>query len=522
MALLVGQPFGNYRIVRLIGEGGFGEVYLAENPLIERRAAIKVLHGALAQDAELVRRFLNEARAASAIRHPNIIEVFDAGITPEGAPYILMEFLEGASLHKRLADVGRLALPQALTIASQAGSALAAAHAAGIVHRDLKPENLFLVSDPGFGGERVKVLDFGIAKVKAGTGSGGSVRTQTGIIMGSPAYMSPEQCRDSADVDPRADIYSLATIVYEMLAGSTPHVAFSATELLVKHLTETPRPLRELAPEVPANVEAAIARALARSRADRFDNMDSFLQALGTDASAAVLGRQPPPKGLPAVQGEPASVVKRTAILPEATPATRRADASVSTVERIAHPPADTTFSRTTGELGAAEESDEILSLQAPRRRRLLLGLGGMVVAGLALFLLVRPDPGSKKQPEKAIPSVTATNTAVPTEFRPPEPPMDAGVDPSRAEAGAAASVVSRARTDTKTGLYPKTRTSVGAKTKTHSGVMAKTDLGTNAETKSGKKTKTDVGTPNCNPNFYLDAQGDKHFRPECFENHIR
>jgi serine/threonine-protein kinase len=164
MALQAGHLFGNYRIVRLLGEGGFGEVYLAENPLIERRAAVKVLHRTLAQDAELVRRFLNEARAASGIRHRNIIEVFDAGVTPEGAPYILMEFLEGVSLQKRLADKGRLPLAQALEVARQAGSALAAAHAAGIVHRDLKPENLFLVPDVGApGGERAKILDFGIA-----------------------------------------------------------------------------------------------------------------------------------------------------------------------------------------------------------------------------------------------------------------------------------------------------------------------------------------------------------------------
>ena len=204
MAVQTGQLFGNYRMVRLLGEGGFGEVYLVENPLIGRRAAVKVLHTALAQDAELVRRFLNEARAASAIRHPNIIDVLDAGGTADGAPYILMEFLEGVSLQKRLADRGRLPLPDVLEIARQAGSALAAAHAAGIVHRDLKPENLFLVPDASApGGEKVKVLDFGIAKIKHGSSTGGTVKTRTGIIMGSPAYMSPEQCKDSADVDLR-------------------------------------------------------------------------------------------------------------------------------------------------------------------------------------------------------------------------------------------------------------------------------------------------------------------------------
>ena len=160
--------------------------------------------------------------ARSIVCHRNIIEVFDAGVTPEGAPYILMEFLEGVSLQRRLAERGRLTLPQTLEIARQAGSALAAAHAAGIVRRDLKPENLFLVPDLGApGGERVKLLDFGMPSRAVG-GTGGKLRTQTGLIMGSPAYMSPEQCKDSADVDLRSDIYSFAIIVYEMLTGRTP------------------------------------------------------------------------------------------------------------------------------------------------------------------------------------------------------------------------------------------------------------------------------------------------------------
>ena len=310
MGLQPGQLFGNYRIVRLLGEGGFGEVYLAENPLIERRAAVKVLHTALAQDAELVRRFLNEARAASAIRHRNIIEVFDAGVTPEGAPYILMEFLDGISLQKRLVDRNRLSLPQTLEIARQAGSALAAAHAAGIVHRDLKPENLFLVPDAAaLSGERVKILDFGIAKMKRASGTSGTLRTQTGMIMGSPAYMSPEQCKDSADVDLRSDIYSFATIIYEMLAGRTPYLAASGTEMLISHLTGTPPPLRDWAADVPAYVEAAVMRGLARAREDRFDRIASFMGALlgAVDGGAAALSGPSPSDNVPIAIESPVS-----------------------------------------------------------------------------------------------------------------------------------------------------------------------------------------------------------------------
>jgi serine/threonine-protein kinase len=390
MALQAGQLFGNYRIVRLLGEGGFGEVYLAENPLIERRAAVKVLHKTLAQDAELVRRFLNEARAASAIRHRNIIEVFDAGVTPEGAPYILMEFLEGVSLQKRLADHGRLTLPQAMEIARQSGSALAAAHAAGIVHRDLKPENLFLVPDAAApGGERVKILDFGIAKIKRAGGTGGTMRTQAGLIMGSPAYMSPEQCKDSADVDLRSDIYSFATIMYEMLAGRTPYVAASGTEMLVMHLTATPAPVRELATDVPAHVEAAITRALSRTRDDRFDSMESFLGALRGEAGAGLLGRLSPSGELLAVGGGRVPGAERTVAVPSIT-----------------------TFSRATGEVGPAA-SDDVL-LQASRTRRWpIFAIGGAAVAGLALFLLVRPSHESAPRPTPGTLRVEVPDAAV-------------------------------------------------------------------------------------------------------------
>ena len=281
MALQSRRLFGNYHVVRPIGEGAFGEVYLAENRHIERRAAIKVLRPVLALDKELVRRFFNEARAASAIRHPSIIEIFDAGETPEGWPYILMEFLEGASLKRRLAEVGRLSVARALEISSQASSALAAAHAVGIVHRDLKPENLFLVPDEGApGGERVKILDFGIAKVKRGGGGEGTVRTQAGLIMGSPTYMSPEQCKDSADVDLRSDIYSFATILYEMLAGRPPHIAATGVELLLMHLSERPRPLGDLCPSVPVHVAEAVMRALRLERSERFESMAAFQGAL--------------------------------------------------------------------------------------------------------------------------------------------------------------------------------------------------------------------------------------------------
>jgi serine/threonine-protein kinase len=417
MAVEVGQLFGNYRMVRLLGEGGFGEVYLVENPLIGRRAAVKVLHTALAQDAELIRRFLNEARAASAIRHPNIIDVLDAGGTADGAPYILMEFLEGVSLQKRLADRGRLTLQDVLEIARQAGSALAAAHATGIVHRDLKPENLFLVPDTRApGGERVKVLDFGIAKIKHGSSSGGTVKTKTGIIMGSPAYMSPEQCKDSADVDLRSDVYSFATILYEMLAGRTPHVAATGTEMLVMHLMATPPPLHELVADVPAHVEGAIVRGLARARDDRFDGIPSFLEALqGSATSGTTVLSQPEAAGklhAPVVASE--VLVERTAVLP-----------------------ASTTFSRATGEVVTEDDDEQLLEMKQPRRW-LPFAIGGVVAAGIGIFLLV---PGSHNFAPRATSAAEPTKAVEPVRQEPLPPTLPVFL-PSKPDAGLAGSAL--------------------------------------------------------------------------------
>ena len=392
MTLQAGQLFGNYCVVRPIGEGGFGEVYLVENQLIQRRAAVKVLHPELAQNAELVHRFLNEARAASAICHPNIVEVLDAGSTPDGAPYILMEFLEGVSLQKRLADQGRQALPQVLRIADQVGSALVAAHAAGIVHRDLKPENLFLVPDTRApNGERVKILDFGIAKIRLGSSSGGTVRTRTGMIIGSPAYMSPEQCKDSADVDVRSDVYSFATILYEMLVGTTPHVAATGTELLVMHLTRTPTPLRELVPQVPAKVDAAIMRGLAREREDRFQSMESFVAALREGFAAPAANRIP------------------TAEVIAAGPK------SATGANGTASPPRSTTFSRATGEIEEATVREEELLAATRKRRWPVIALGGAVVLGGAMLLLLwLPSRDRAPRPIANTSRVAASPAAIP------------------------------------------------------------------------------------------------------------
>ncbi|HXU80623.1 MAG TPA: serine/threonine-protein kinase, partial [Polyangia bacterium] len=200
---MIGQKFGNYRSLSLLGEGGMGAVYLAEHPEIGRKVAVKVLRSEFSRDTQLLGRFLNEAKAANAIGHPNIIEILDMGTTADGMPYLVMELLEGEVLAGRLRRLGRLPLPVALEIAYQTASAVGAAHRKGIVHRDLKPDNLFIVPDEHDPArERVKVLDFGIAKLQM-RGPGDSVKTRTGTLMGTPVYMSPEQAMGTKEVDHR-------------------------------------------------------------------------------------------------------------------------------------------------------------------------------------------------------------------------------------------------------------------------------------------------------------------------------
>jgi eukaryotic-like serine/threonine-protein kinase len=294
---MIGQIFGNYRVTELIGEGGMGVVYLAEHPGIGRRAAIKILRPGLTDNAEMTKRFFNEARAANAIRHPGIVEVYDCGTLASGTSYIVMELLEGENLAARLRTIGRLQAPDARRIAAQTASALAAAHAAGIVHRDLKPDNLYLVPDERDAAlEMVKVLDFGIAKLGQQASNTSSVRTRTGSVMGTPAYMSPEQCRGTREIDHRTDIYALGVILFEMLCGRPPFVSEGFGEMVHLHISAPPPAPRSIEPSIPEELERLILWCLAKEPAERVQTM--------ADVHAALTGR-PTPAARPTAPTKP-------------------------------------------------------------------------------------------------------------------------------------------------------------------------------------------------------------------------
>jgi serine/threonine-protein kinase len=281
----LGQTVGNYRITAKIGEGGMGMVYKAEHPVIARRAALKAIHPEFALSPEVISRFVNEAKVISQIGHEHIVDVTDFGRTDDGDFYFIMEYLSGEALSETIHRGGAMAPARALTIAAQIADALDASHARGVVHRDLKPENVFLIER---GGTRdfVKVLDFGLAKL-AGGDAETARKTRTGMIMGTPYYMAPEQCEGRSDIDGRTDVYALGCILFELLTGMVPFGGESSGEILAKQITMQAPAARGLVAGVPEPIDAILARALAKDPADRFQSMAAFRAALLDPASLA-------------------------------------------------------------------------------------------------------------------------------------------------------------------------------------------------------------------------------------------
>jgi serine/threonine-protein kinase len=361
------QPhtFGTYTVERELGRGGMGVVYAATHDVLGRRAAVKVLLGEVSRDREQVDRFINEARAASAIEHPGIVQVYEIGQTGDTV-YIVMELLQGESLASRLKARGAMPIATAIGLARQCANALEAAHRAGIVHRDLKPDNVFLVRDAEVaGGERVKLLDFGVAKLVGGDASTTVARTVTGAILGTPHYMSPEQCEGAREVDHRSDLYSLGCMVFQMVTGRLPFNSPGIGGLIGMHLHVAPPRLRSLRPDAPEELETLVSRLLAKPPDERVQ----------TATEVATLLAEVPADAATSARTRPATLPVPLEVAP--------VDPAMPTVVTMAQPPAD---------LATPVPTDRARVEKRRERRRLWIGIGiaAAAVAGVVVFAIAR------------------------------------------------------------------------------------------------------------------------------------
>jgi hypothetical protein len=382
-----------YRIVRRIGRGGMGEVYEATHARLAGRYAVKVLLGDIAGSEEALARFRREAEVTSSLRHPNIVQVVDFNRTAQGDPYLVMEFLDGRELSVELEAEPRQPLARVAEILRQTVSALTAAHNRGIVHRDLKPENLFLSDVEGEEHRLVKILDFGISKVKEAT----TRLTRESAVIGTAHYMSPEQALGEIDrIDARSDQFSLACIAYEMLAGREPFWGDSLPAVIYQVVHKDPAPLETVNHEVPPAIAEVIRRGMAKDPAARYPSVRDFHAAF----AAAANTRQP----APARSAPPA---RTTAPTQAARPVARAA--------RVA----PTTFSSTMGETASSRGGGRarVLGVVAGA---LVLAVVGVVVMSRTSARPVLPAPVAAAVPRPEPPPPPAPP---PVETAPPVPP---------------------------------------------------------------------------------------------------
>ncbi|HEX7297154.1 MAG TPA: serine/threonine-protein kinase, partial [Pyrinomonadaceae bacterium] len=268
---------GKYRVDEKLSEGGMGAVYRGTHVLMDKTVAIKVLRPSLAADEKIVARFSREARAASKISHPNALAVTDIGEDEDGIVFLVMEFLDGKTLKDVIRDEGPMPLDRVVAIMRQVGDALKAAHDQGVVHRDLKSDNIMLTTTAV--GEHAKVLDFGIAKINEPETPDAEL-TAPNLVIGTPQYMSPEQCSQSTQIDFRSDIYSFGVILYEMLVGHVPFTGDSPTMVMLKHLQEPVPSVLSERDDLPAPIGQIITRAMAKVPDNRYQNITDLLEDL--------------------------------------------------------------------------------------------------------------------------------------------------------------------------------------------------------------------------------------------------
>jgi serine/threonine-protein kinase len=459
---------GKYRVDRVLGAGGMGVVVAAHHLQLDERVALKFLLPHATQDAQAVARFIREARAAVKIKSEHVARVGDVGQLENGAPYMVMEYLEGRDLSRWLEERGALPVEQAVDFVLQACVAVADAHALGIVHRDLKPANLFCVRRSD-GHLTIKVLDFGISKVTDPGGSGGHVAmTSTSAVMGTPLYMSPEQMRSTRDVDTRTDIWALGAVLHELVGGRPAFVAESVTELAIKVANDPPPPLRLFRPDAPPGLEAVVLRCLEKDRSRRYDHVGLLAVALLPFA----------PPGAKALVDRISGIIRSAGLSESALAVTAKSEEAVDPRPQVAALTAETlpAVGRTT--------------VGAPEGRRVAV-YGAGIAAALAVAVGVTIVVASRRGPvaTASAPALAPSPAPAPASASPPTPA------PSPAPASAPA-------------LAPASPPHPVALTKPPT--TAKGPSAAGASTPAGKPAA------NCDPPYFFDARGNRGFKPEC------
>jgi eukaryotic-like serine/threonine-protein kinase len=411
--LSAGQVVGEYRIEGKLGEGGFGVVYKAVHPLIGKAAAIKVLNRQYSSNPQMVSRFISEARAVNQIRHRNIIDIFAFGTLEDGRQYFIMELLEGMPLDKYLSEKGRLSVEETVAILRPVARALDAAHGSGIAHRDLKPENIFL----GFDDEGIpfpKLLDFGIAKLLAPDATaGGQSKTRTGTPMGTPYYMSPEQCR-GRNVDHRTDVYSFGIMLHQVLAGRLPFEGEDIMDLLIKQSSVAAPPLSTMATDLPPALDAPILAMLEKEPGKRPTSVGGAMESFIAAARDSGIGVGGGGGGVVRRFGESGTPNLSLSSRPHMTPA----EMAVAHASTMVKPPPLQTFQGAGMDVRPPPKSRTLLYVLAPVALFVGLGVGFLVLkppakpkdggAGASPVTSVIASAGASATQAAAVPTMSA------------------------------------------------------------------------------------------------------------------